>query len=312
MTKRDISMVESLLFLQAIGQCSGKRKASETLSTSIDTINKYIENLEEDLGVKLVSTNGKGSNLTCVAQRIVDKAAKIKEILDEVTNIKFENREIKGEVRICISLGYASYVVPKELYTVFDVFPELKICSVTLSDISKVDMKDIDIALTYEEINSYDVTEIASKKVYCGFFASPKYLSEHGYPVDLEDLLKNHRLLNSRDNMLKKAIGEENFKRAHICFQTNNTLAKINAVENSAGIGIMPLSFALQGLVCLDNIAVHNPVCYHLYANKYTKDIPRVRTLINFYKSIVDKIASPVPLSDNETCRTISAFNKGN
>ena len=39
--KKDISMIESLLFLQAIDQCAGKRKASESLCTSIDTINKY-------------------------------------------------------------------------------------------------------------------------------------------------------------------------------------------------------------------------------------------------------------------------------
>ena len=106
-SKKDISMLESLLFLQAIDQCSGKRKASEALSISIDTISKYIENLEEDLGVKLISSSGKGSNLTSVAQRIVEKASKIKEILDEISAIKLENKEIKGEVRVFISLGYA-------------------------------------------------------------------------------------------------------------------------------------------------------------------------------------------------------------
>ena len=43
--KKDISMIESLLFLQAINQCSGKRKASETLATSIDTINNICDEL---------------------------------------------------------------------------------------------------------------------------------------------------------------------------------------------------------------------------------------------------------------------------
>ena len=77
--KKDVSMIESLLFLQAINQCSGKRKASETLATSIDTINKYIEYLEDELGVTLISTNGRGSSLTNVAQRIVSKVDSINE-----------------------------------------------------------------------------------------------------------------------------------------------------------------------------------------------------------------------------------------
>ena len=50
--KKDISIIESLLFLQAIDQCAGKRKASETLNISIDTINKYIESLEDEYILK--------------------------------------------------------------------------------------------------------------------------------------------------------------------------------------------------------------------------------------------------------------------
>ena len=308
-SKKDISMLESLLFLQAIDQCSGKRMASEAFSISIDTISKYIENLEEDLGVKLISSSGKGSNLTSVAQRIVEKASKIKEILDDISAIKLENKEIKGEVRVFISLGYASYMVPHELSALFDIFPDLKINSISATDSSQLNMRDVDIILSSEPIDSFDIVEITNKTVYCGFFASPNYLSEHGYPVDLDDLVKNHRLVHKHNNMLKHAIGEEKLKQAHICFQTNNNLALINAIENSTGIGIMPLSFASQGLVSLDNIPCDNSLCYYLYVNRYTKDIPRVRTLINFYKNIIDRMENPIPTLNNENLPIIEILS---
>ena len=295
-TKKDLSMIESVLFLQAIDQFAGKRKASEALSTSIDTINKYIDSLEQDLGIKLISSSGRGSTLTSAAQKIISKTAKIKEALDDIYNIRLENREIKGEVRVFISLGYASYMVPQDLSSLFDLFPELKIVSNTALDVSAVNVRDIDIALTYEEIDDFDVTLIIDKKVHCGFFASSKYLAEHGYPVDLDDMVKNHRFITKHDSLLKKAIGAEKFERARINFVSNNTLAIINALENNVGIGIMPLSFALKGLVCLDNIICDIPVHYRLYANRNTKDIPRVRTLINFYKGIMDKLENPVPV----------------
>ena len=194
-SKKDISMMESLFLLQAVEQCSCKRKASEALSISIDTISKYIENLEEELGVKLISSNGRGSNLTNTAQRIVEKVAKIKEIIDDISAIKLENKEVKGEVRVFISLGYASYMVPQELSSLFDIFPDLKINSISATDISKLDIRDVDIILSSEEIDSLDIVEITNKIVPCGFFASPSYLSEHGYPVDIEDIIKNHRLV---------------------------------------------------------------------------------------------------------------------
>lgn len=199
--KKDISMIESLLFLQAIDQCAGKRKASESLCTSIDTINKYIEYLEDELGVKLISTNGRGSNLTNIAQRIVAKVDSIKEVLDDIKNIKLENREIKGEVRVCISLGYASYMVPQDLSDLFNIFPDLKINSFSATDITKINIKDFDIALSYEELNNYEISEITKKVIHCGFFASPKYLSEHGYPIDVDDLVKNHRLIMKNNDV---------------------------------------------------------------------------------------------------------------
>lgn len=294
--KKDLSMLESILFLKVIDQCSGKRKASEALSTSIDTINKYIDNLEDFFGVKLLSTNGRGSNLTHTAQRIIDKSVKITEALEDIYNIRLENQEIKGEVRVFMALGYASYMVPQDLSELFDVFPELTINSVTALNLLSLDVKDYDIAITTEEVNNHDVVSISSKTVHCGFFASSKYLAKKGYPVDIEDLVKNHRLITKHDSLLRKVLGEERFKKANICFTSNNTLALINALENNTGIGIMPLSFALQGLVCLDNIICDCPVTYHLYANRHTKDIPRVRTLINFYKNIMDKLENPVPV----------------
>lgn len=295
-TKKDLYMIESVLFLHAINQFSGKRKASEALATSIDTINKYVENLEQDLGVKLISSNGRGSQLTGTAQKIVSKTTKIKEILDEIYNIRHENREIKGDVRVFIAMGYASYMIPQDLSALFDLFPDLRILSHSSLDTSDINVRDIDVVLTYQEINDYDIVKIAEKEIHCGFFASSKYLSEHGYPENIDDMIKNHRFVTKRDSLLKQAFGEERFKQARINFISNNPLAMINAIENNVGIGIMPLSFALKGLVCLDNIICNTPIRYRLYANKNTKDIPRVRTIINFYKAVMAKLENPVPV----------------
>ncbi len=294
--KKEMSLLESILFLRAIEQCTGKRKASEILGTSVDTINKYIENLEHYFGVKLISTNGRGSNLTETARCIVDKSTKIKEALDEICNIRLINQEIKGEVRVSMSLGYASYIAPHDLSDLFNIYPDLSIKSLTSIDDSSLKINDVDIILTYKELDEQDLVLISEKKVHCGFFASSKYLAQHGYPVDIDDLLENHRLVIKNDGLVKDAIGEEKFKKARICLSTNNSLAVINALENNTGIGVIPLSFAMLGLVCLDNIACDCPVTYRLYANRHTKDIPRVRTLINFLKTVMDRLENPVPV----------------
>ncbi len=294
--KRDISILEGILYLKAIEQHKGKRKASAALGMSVDTLNKYLENLEETLGVKLISTSGNGSQLTRVAQRIVEKATKLQEVLDDIKNIRLENKEVKGEVRVSMALGYASYTVPQDLSALFDVFPELTLDTTTATNSDNINAHDFDIVLTYKDIDNPDLVLIKEKTVHCGFFASSRYLARKGYPIDIEDIITNHRLLGKNNSLLKEALTKDQLKRANICFSTNNTLAMINALENNAGIAILPLSFALQGLVCLDNITCNCPITYRLLANRNTKDLPRVRMVINFYKDIIDKLENPVPV----------------
>ena len=97
-------------------------------------------------------------------------------------------------------------------------------------------------------------------------------------------------------NRIKEYREKKGLSQGKLAEECNVSRQTINAIENNTGICIMPLSFALQGLVCLDNITCDSPLYYHLYANRNTKDIPRVRTLINFYKNIMDKLENPVPV----------------
>ena len=56
-SKRDIMNMEGIMVLQAIKDNAGKRNAAKRLNTSVDTLNKYLMNLEAELGVTLVSSD---------------------------------------------------------------------------------------------------------------------------------------------------------------------------------------------------------------------------------------------------------------
>lgn len=291
-SKKELYTLESILFLRAVKEHASKHKAAEALGTSIDTLKKYINNLETELGIKLIHSDEKGSHLTAEGNRIVEKSQRVKELLDEIYSIKLENNNIKGDVRVFLSLGYASYMVSQELSELLDKHPELTIHSRT--EFSADNLDDTDVILTFEEIDDTDNFVLLHERVIpCGFFASSHYLAQKGYPESLDDMIANHRFAAKNNNFLEMAIGKSNIKKAKVSFCSNNMLAIISAIENSAGIGILPLSFVSQGLVCLDNIHCPNNVTYRLYANKDTKDIARVRTLINFYKEVIEKMQTP-------------------
>lgn len=108
-TKRDINTIESLLLFMAVTQHSNKRKASEALNTSVDTINKYIDNLEQDLSLKLLYSDSRGTNLTENGRKILASAEQITDIIHSMYSATIENTDAlsdcSGKVRVAMSLG---------------------------------------------------------------------------------------------------------------------------------------------------------------------------------------------------------------
>lgn len=92
-TKRDINTIESLLLFMAVTQHSNKRKASEALNTSVDTINKYIDNLEQDLSLKLLYSDSRGTNLTENGRKILASAEQITDIIHSMYSATIENTD---------------------------------------------------------------------------------------------------------------------------------------------------------------------------------------------------------------------------
>ena len=94
LTRKDMNKLVSLLYLLSVSQNASKRKASEKLDTSIDTINKYLGDLEQDLGSKLLASNGRGTQTTPEALEILPLGQTLKSILREVEFLATKNSEI--------------------------------------------------------------------------------------------------------------------------------------------------------------------------------------------------------------------------
>ena len=123
-TKRDINNIESMLFLLAVTQHANKRRASEALSTSVDTINKYIDNLEHDLNLKLLYSDSRGTNLTESGEKILESAKQIKDIVRGIYSANVENKktlkEYSGQVRVAMNIGVNANLRPEAAKNFFD------------------------------------------------------------------------------------------------------------------------------------------------------------------------------------------------
>lgn len=199
-TKRDINTIESLLLFMAVTQHSNKRKASEALNTSVDTINKYIDNLEQDLSLKLLYSDSRGTNLTENGRKILASAEQITDIIHSMYSATIENTDAlsdcSGKVRVAMSLGINANLRPGYVRDFFDRYPDISVISTVTPEAPKLDDMTYDIALTNRKPTSPNVVVIREIKVEYGFFASPEYLDAHGYPIDFDEMIAAHRILH--------------------------------------------------------------------------------------------------------------------
>lgn len=277
-TKRDINTIESLLLFMAVTQHSNKRKASEALNTSVDTINKYIDNLEQDLSLKLLYSDSRGTNLTENGRKILASAEQITDIIHSMYSATIENTDAlsdcSGKVRVAMSLGINANLRPGYVRDFFDRYPDISVISTVTPEAPKLDDMTYDIALTNRKPTSPNVVVIREIKVEYGFFASPEYLDAHGYPIDFDEMIATHRILTTADSADYISGWKDTLKKARfVNFNTTSHNSLVALVHAGLGIAALPLFYKREGLVCLDNLFCESSLKFYLCAHKNVKDI---------------------------------------
>lgn len=289
MGRKDLYNLESLYMLSAIAEYQGKRQAAEMLGISVDTISKYISNMELELGVKLLVSNSRGSYLTPNGHKLLEEFRKLKGVLSNVYTLKPEEETVQGSVRVLMNAGASSRFLCSEISDFLDSYPLLNLQVTNTFDRPTLANMAYDVAISYYRPTGSDEVIMGQKKVLCGYFASPEFLGRYGYPHDIDDMTENYRMINFENNMSSLAGWRELMKKAKIVpYSTNSTLAVDEAVSLGAGIGILPLRFKDSGLVCLDNIPCSECLMFYLIAHRKTKDVPRVRAVINYYHKFME------------------------
>lgn len=290
-SKKDLMNLESVIMLSAVDENSGKRKASAALNTSVDTINKYIDSLEGELGIKLLSSSEKGSSLTVNGRKVADLAIRIKEHLRDIYRVVPLDGDIKGEVQIIYDQNVRSNFVARDLTDFFEHSPDIQLIGHLVDGVPDMSDMKYDVCLSYGVPSGDDIVVIYSKPILYGFFASAKYLARYKYPVDLDDMLNNHRMVLTSSSAQRIKEGKEFLRKARrISYLSNSAYATYEVIRSGGGIGLMPLSFASEGLVCLDNIKSESTATIYLTAHRSTKDIPKIRVILDYYKELIKRI----------------------
>ena len=292
LSKRYLDMMEGVFMLAAIDSFGGKRKAADALGTSIDTINKYIDTLEAEMGCKLIYSDDKGSKLTLDGKKALRVSGDhFQQDVDNIQRLSLRQRQFKGVVRVAMNYRVRANMPFRKVGDFLSKYPDISIALNCIDKNSDIIGHTFDVAVCSDCLYHENWELICHKKSAAGFFASAKYLSRRGYPKDMDDLLENHNVLIRENHHDSRDSKQEALRQAkHVVYSANAAFDIHDAIWNGLGIGVMPLCFAGEGIVCLDNLKCDEELYFYLLANIKTKEQPQNQMVIDLFRKILEEM----------------------
>ena len=250
-------------------------------------LSKTIKSLEDKLQCQLLERNYNGVKLTENGREIFKVACDIDKVIYKVKNFTASDVNVSGKIRLWTSDGLGTGYLSSCLSGFVAKYPDIKTdieCSLERPSFSAVD-----IAVVYDE-PEYDENEIISRyELKFGLFASLEYLSKYGFPRDIEDLQKNHRICD-RENFKdvwpewKKIIDNAE----HVVATTNSSAMLLRMTSDGIGIALHPLAIGRneKDLMHLSQIGIELKHPFWIVSHKTGLNSPKIKALINHIKEV--------------------------
>lgn len=264
-------------------------RAAERLQMSPQLVSKYVSQLEQHLGVRLLNRTTRKVHLTEAGTGYFQRASQVLDDIDELEKqLGNMQDEARGLLRISAPVSFATRHMAQLLCDFQHAHPAVGI-DLQLND-RKVDIVEegFDIALRIGHLKSSSLIARRIVPVRLVICASPAYLAEHGTPASLEEL-QQHRYLrysyiDSEDELHNTLLAG---RHRHADLISNNGDVLVQSAIAGAGIAIQPTFICGQAIadgqlqVILPAFAYAPLGLYAVYAHRQLL-ASKVRCFIDF------------------------------
>lgn len=289
---KNIDTIKVLLQFAEVAKTGNISQAAKKINIKQSNLSTVISNLEAQHGGKLFIRDGKGVRLTEAGIELFEITSQIEQVIHKSATFSTTGHQVSGDVRIWISDALGGFIISEYLSEFYNLYPEVHLTFKCSIEAPKM-LHEADMAIVYEEPTFKEAVIISKNNLKFGLFASQKYLSTYGCPKDMEDLIKNHHICN-RDNYASvwpqwQKILEEGINISNTCDASSMLLSFTKA---GAGIALHPLSIGNKenDLIHLDKLGLVLEHNFWIISHKNTKDIPKVRALIDHIKEATQNI----------------------
>lgn len=231
----------------AVVENGGFSAAARSLGVSTSAVSKRMNQLEEDLGVRLLYRTTRKLSLTEAGERYFEHAAEALSAAAQAEDAVAELQgEPRGKLKISSPMGFGRLHVAPLIPKMLKRYPKLDI--ELLMDDRTVDLvaDGIDIAIRSSFGGLPDSGLVARKlaPLRQAVFASPAYADKHGLPATPAELAEHNCILFSYSRDANVWVFEHDGDTLSVevfgTYRVNNSEAILMAIKEGIGVGRLP------------------------------------------------------------------------
>jgi len=264
------------------------RSAADSLGLSINALRRRISELEQQLGVTLLTRHVDGVRTTAEGEEILAAARKMEAASFGL--IRARDRAVpalSGGLKLAVTEGLGTFWLVPRLVEFQRAHPKLSIdlnCAMQSPDIVRL---EADAAVQLTKPTNPDLKVVKLGRLHSMPFAAQSYIDLFGTPKTIEDGLKHRLVLQVADQTSAVELFERTYPGAslegHVVLRTNVGSAYFWAIAKGAGIGILPTyARAVSGRVVPVDVGLHFQFDIWLTYHPDAIRIPRVRRMVDW------------------------------
>ncbi len=216
-------------------------------------LSKYVTDLEDYLGVRLMNRTTRKLSLTEAGEAYYREVSQLLQQLDELDqSVSEQTTEPRGLLRISAARNFGETTLAPAIFAFIHKFPDVSI-DLRLED-RYVDLVEegIDVALRISNLvdSSLIARKIADMRLAC--VASPEFIARHGRPATPEALRHTPCIVdvNLQGQANWRFLDGDKTLSVHVTgpIRLNSPLAARTAAEAGLGVALLPSYLADAGL----------------------------------------------------------------
>ena len=218
--------------------------AADHLDLSRPVVSRYLAELEEWVGARLMHRTTRKLSLTAAGNETLPRCRQLLELADDLqAAVSVPDAAPRGLLRISVSTSFGQAQLASAVTEYVRRYPQVKIDLQMLD--RTVNLVDEGIDLAIRTSNDLDPSLIARKLTVCRsvLCASPAYLHEHPAPQQVDDLRQHNCLSHAyygKSLWHFKVQGEAVSIPVHGNISANEASTLLSATLAGAGISLLP------------------------------------------------------------------------